>query len=509
MQQFTKNSTRSWIGLLGICFAQFLVGSNSSVINSAVTSISRDFDVSISSIQWLVNGYSLLAGMLVMLGGYYSDRLGRKKVFLLGLIAFSGGSVLSATSEGFDLLLMGRLLQAVSAAVILPTVLSQLEVLFSGDKLKVAYGLWGAASGLSFASGPLLGGAVTTYLNWRFIFWFNLPIAVLAFLAGSIGLVDSKGAFANRVDVRGFLVLALAIFSTNLAFDLASTHSFLSIEVTGLLMLASVLIAGFIRYERRIKAPMVHVDLFKIREFTAGNLGIWIINFMMLQLVYQSNIFLQNQLGFGYSPLWAGIALLPMSVVFLGVSISIGYFMRRYSLKTLLVLGLLLMSFGFFGVALASHSQSLILFSIPFVVIGLGMGLANSPAAVAPMQAAGSSGEVTSLTMVVRYLSSAMGVAVSSAVYAFASRDQLKYLLAESNVTKPEFRALDALVVGANKTKLLARVGVHLSEHPNFMEDARLALVSGYAKTMLLAALLGFLAALFCAMLMRSKESNH
>lgn len=369
-----------WLVLVIVCLAQFMVILDATIVNVALPSIQRGLHFSEENLQWVINGYTLMFGGFLLLGGRAGDLIGRKRLFLAGVVVFSLASLLNGLSQSSEMLIVGRALQGLGGALVSPAALSVLTTTFSeGQERTRALGVWSGIAAGGAAVGLVAGGILTSTLSWQWIFFVNVPIGALAFLAGLRYVPESTGNLAHRtfdiagaISVTGGLVL--------LVFTIVKAQSFgwTSGKTLGLFAASVVLLVAFGVIEVRSRSPLVRLRIFTIRSLATGNTVLLLVMSGLFAMFFFASLYAQNILG--YSPLRAGFAFLPVAV---GIGIGAGIaqqLVRQLGVRTLLTAGLLLATVGMaILVRLPVHGSYLTDLMTGLMPISIGMGLAFVP----------------------------------------------------------------------------------------------------------------------------------
>src|SRR5438874_5005976 len=274
----TRRATNPWVVLVLICLAQFMVILDATIVNVALPSIQKDLHLSEGSLQWLVNAYTLVFGGFLLLGGRLGDLLGRKRVFLLGLVIFTGASLLDGLASSEAMLVGSRALQGLGAALISPAALSIISTTFEeGAERARALAVWAAIAIGGSAVGLILGGVLTQYFSWPWIFFVNVPVGIAAF-ALSLRLVpESRDTDAHRsYDLAGAVTVTGGLMALVYAIVDAQSAGWGSTRTLGFFAGAAVLLAAFVAIELRTKAPLVRLSIFRIRSLLTANAAMFL-----------------------------------------------------------------------------------------------------------------------------------------------------------------------------------------------------------------------------------------
>jgi EmrB/QacA subfamily drug resistance transporter len=414
-----RQKERRWLTLLTLCTAVLIAQVDTSVVNLAVRPIGDYFHAGVGVLQWVVDSYNLVYAVLLLTGGLLADIYGRRRIFMAGTAVFTAASLLCAFAPSVSLLIGGRALAGIGAALLLPASLAIIRVVWPEAKERGrALGIWAACNGLAFVIGPALGGLLIGRFGWRSIFLLVVPLGIAALTLALPSIPESSDPQGRHFDAPAQILGALAL--GGLAVAAIESHG--STAVAGLALAVAVLtLALFIKVEaKRGAGALVPLDLFRVREFrgtvaaTAGmTFGMYGVLFL-LPLTWQSAGTLD--------PVGVGIALMPMALVFVLVSPFSGSLAGKLGTRRMTGGGVALIGCGLLLIGLTAHSDSIFAAEIGLALTGLGMGLATGPlmgAAVGAVVAA-RSGTAAALINVARMAGATIGVAVLGAVFAMA-----------------------------------------------------------------------------------------
>ncbi|MFL5885782.1 MAG: DHA2 family efflux MFS transporter permease subunit, partial [Thermoleophilaceae bacterium] len=344
----------------------FMTALDTLVVTTSLPVLRLDLHASLSSLEWTVNAYNLAFACLLLTGAALGDRFGRRRMFTVGLTAFTAASAAAALSPSVGALVAARTLQGAGAAIVFPLTLTLISEAFPAEKRGAAIGLWGGITGLAVAAGPVVGGAVVKGISWHWIFWLNVPVGIALVPLAATRLRESFGP-RPQLDVPGLLLAGAGALSLTWGLVRASAAGWTSTEVVGTLVAGGALLGAFLSWERRARSPMLPLELFRSRVFAGANAvnffmaaGLFGVLFLMAQ-------FLQTALG--YSPLGAGLRLLPWTATPMVIAPIAGALADRYGNRPFMVAGLLLQAIGYAWIAMiVSPDVSYLELGIAFTV---------------------------------------------------------------------------------------------------------------------------------------------
>jgi EmrB/QacA subfamily drug resistance transporter len=304
--------SRRWFVLVLVCIAQFMVVLDATITNVALPSIQTGLDFSPTSLQWVVNAYTLAFGGFLLLGGRAADFVGRRRLFVIGIVVFTIASLICGLSESSTVLIAARALQGLGAAMVSPAALSIVTTTFrEGPERTKALSVWAAIAVGGAAIGLLLGGVLTEYLSWEWVFFVNVPVGIVAILLSLRFIPESRQAETKGIDVLGAVSVTAGL--TLLVYTIVKTQDYgwLSVETIGMAIGAAALLTAFVIIELRSKAPLVRLGIFRQRALTGANLAMLAVTGGMFAVFYFASLYVQQTLDF--TPVQAGLAFLPLT----------------------------------------------------------------------------------------------------------------------------------------------------------------------------------------------------
>jgi EmrB/QacA subfamily drug resistance transporter len=375
-----RQSTNPWVVLVLICIAQFMVILDATIVNVALPSIQKDLGLSEANLQWIVNAYALVFGGFLLLGGRAGDLLGRKRLFLIGLVIFTGASLLDGVSQSSGMLIGARALQGLGAALISPAALSIISTTFAeGKERSRALGVWAAIAIGGSAVGLILGGILTQAFSWPWIFFVNVPVGIVGFvLSWRLIPETSDEHAAPAYDIAGAVTVTGGLMSLVYAIVKAETDGWTSSTTLSFFALAAVLLASFIVIELRSKAPLVRLSIFRIRSLATANLVMFLVASGMFATFFFNTLYLQRVLGYG--PLKGGLAFLPFTA---GIMVSAGLasqFAPKIGVRPIAAVGMLVSAAGLLLMTQLPVDGTYVANVLPSLLLtSLGMGAVFMP----------------------------------------------------------------------------------------------------------------------------------
>jgi len=498
---------RKWWTLIAVCVGTFMLLLDVTIVNVALPSIQTSLKASFSDLQWVVDAYALLLAALLLTTGSLADLFGRRMIFVIGLIVFSVSSLASGLAQTPLWLNLARGAQGVGGAAMFSTSLALLGYSFRGRERGVAFGAWGAITGLAVAIGPVIGGALTTGLSWRWIFLVNVPIGVVAVFISVFKVDESRRPQAQRPDLIGVVTFSGSLAALIYALIEGDDKGWTSGPVLGCLIGAGVLLIAFLIAERLLGSrAMFDLSLFRKPTFSGGSLAAFALSGGLFSLFLYLTIYLQDVLG--YSALQTGLRFLVLSGGILLTSTLAGRLTAFVPIRLLLAPGLVLVGIGLLlmdGLSAGSHWTHL----IPgFIVAGAGTGLVNPPLAstaigVVPQER---SGMASGINSTFRQIGIATGIAGLGSIFTHTVRVHIVSLLKGApDVTTHQATALANSVAAGNG----ARSGLATlspAAKPAAIHALRAGFATGLNDVFLVGAGLTIVSGLLMLVLIRSKD---
>ena len=409
---------RKWWALALLSVVQFMVVLDIAIVNVALPSIQVDLGFSQENLQWVISAYALVFGGFLLLGGRASDLLGRRRMFVAGLLAFGAGSLLAGLAWSEASLIAARATQGLGAAIISPAALSILMTTFrEGRERNIALGVWGAVGGFGAAAGVLLGGVFTDLLSWEWIFFINIPVALAAIAATPFLLGESRDANAKSFDVLGAVLVTSGLSTSVFAITKANDYGWTSARTIGLFSAAAALLLGFVAQELRAKDPLMSFSIFRIKTVTGANVAGFILGTALFSMFLMLTLYMQQVLG--YSAMKTGVAYLAVAGTSIIWATVASQLVTRIGVKPVLVTGMSLLTIGLFYFTQVSVDGSYVQDLLPgFLIVAMGMAfsfVSISIAALAGIEAK-EAGLASGLINTSQQIGGALGIAILSSV---------------------------------------------------------------------------------------------
>ena len=410
---------KRWTALILLCVAQFIVVLDASIVNVALPSIGKGLDFSEENLPWIVNAYVIAFGGFLLLGGRAADLLGRRRVFMTGLAVVGIASLAAGFSATQGQLIAARAAQGLGAAIVSPSALSIVTMLFrDGAERNKALGAWGAVAGSAGAAGVLLGGILTDSLGWEWVLWVNVPVAAIA-LAFTPGLIpESRSESATRhYDAAGAVTITAGLSLLAYSFLDASNSGWGSTKIVSLLAISVALIGIFVAIELRSKAPLIPFRIFRLRTLTGANVVGLLLGASLFSMFYFISLYMQQVLG--YSAIHAGLSYLPLAVTIIIAAGLGGQLVTRFGFKPILAVGMLSIAAGllwFSQVSVGGGFLTDILGASLLAAIGLGFGFVTSTIAAVSGVEQHEQGLASGLINTSQQIGGALGLAILSTI---------------------------------------------------------------------------------------------
>ena len=450
---------RKWLALALLSAVQFMVVLDIAIVNVALPSIQTDLGFSQENLQWVISAYALVFGGFLLLGGRAADLLGRRRVFMVGIVVFTVGSLLAGLAWSEASLIGARAIQGLGAAIVSPAALSILSTTFTeGRERNLALGVWGAVGGFGAAAGVLAGGILTDALSWEWIFLVNIPVGLAALALTPVLLHESRDLRVKRYDALGATLVTAGLVALVYAITEAADYGWGSVETIGLFAVSGALLAGFLVTEARAAEPLMPFSIFRLRTLVGANVAGFILGTAMFSMFLMLTLYMQQVLG--YSAMKTGLAYLSVAGTAIVWSAVAAQLVTRVGVKPVLVTGMTAMTAGLVYFTQVSVGGSYLGDLLPgFLIIGLGLGFSFVPISIAALAGTKPSeaGLASGLINTSQQIGGALGIAILSAIATSWTKDATQNGIAAPQALTDGFHA--AFVVGV----LIAGVGVAAS----------------------------------------------
>src|SRR4051794_37785687 len=474
------------------------------IINVALPDIQKQIDASFSDLQWVVDAYALTLASLLLTTGSLADLYGRRKLYILGLGVFTLASLLCGLSTSPLMLILSRGFQGVGGAFMFSVSLALLASAFSGRERGIAFGVWGAITGLAVAIGPLLGGALTSGLTWRWIFFVNLPLGLAAMVLTRAKVEESVQRGARRPDWAGFVVFTAALSLLVFGLIESSENGWSSPEVVGCLVASGVLLVAFVAVEARGKTPMFDLNLFRLPTFVGGSVAAFTLSASLFAMMLYLVLYLQDVLG--YSAFATGLRLLVLSGGILLTSTLAGRLTAYVPIRLLIGPGLLLVGIGLLLMRAIDPASDWTALVPGLFVAGVGPGLVNPPlasTAVGVVEPA-RSGMASGINSTFRQVGIATGIATFGSLFASKVGDEVSRGLAAGGASRAAATGLSTAVKNGASSEAIGSLPAPL--RPLAERVARESFVTGLREIILIAAVVALVGGVLGLLLVRRKD---
>jgi EmrB/QacA subfamily drug resistance transporter len=484
-QTSDHRTVNKWLVLVIACLAQFMVVLDITVVNIALPSIQRGLNFSSANLQWVVNGYTLIFGGFLLLGGRAADLSGRKRLFVAGVALFSAASMLNGLAQSSGMLIAGRGLQGLGGALVSPAALAIITTTFTdaGERTK-ALGIWSAIAASGSAVGLLLGGVLTDVASWRWVFFVNVPVGIVTVLLALRYITESRVEGIRRsYDLGGAVTVTGGLVVIVYAIVKAQSFGWGSGRTIGLFAAGLALLAIFVAIERRSDAPLMRLSIFRVRSLAVGDAALLLIASGMFGMFYFASLYVQDILG--YSPLKAGLAFLPVTAgIMIGAAVA-QQLIKRLGVRNVSIIGTTLATLGMLVLTqLPVHGSYVGDLLTGLMPLSIGMGLVFVP--ITLMGTSGVSADDAGLASGLFNTAQQVGGSLGLAILSTLAATQTSHLLSHHSATKVAatvsgyhvaFLAAAAMFAGATVLLVVALRRRHLAEVEQAVEAGETAAV--------------------------------
>ena len=414
--------TNPWLVLLVLTTGFFMILLDTTIVNVAIPAMSTGLNATLDQILWVINAYLLVYTVLLITAGRLGDLFGQRNLFATGLFIFTIASALCGLAQNSEQLIAARILQGTGGALLTPQTLAIITSIFPPERRGAAFGIWGGVAGLATLAGPTAGGAIITYIDWRWIFYINVPIGILALVATFLIVPDLRPGRRHGWDVLGIILATAGLFAIVFGLIEGQKYSWGQVDSFGITIPeviggGAALIVLFLLWERFQKEPLLPLNLFANRNFAVANWIAAAISFGIISMFLPFTIYLQSARGF--SALVAGLTMAPMSLTSMFIAPFAGRFADKVGGKYILTAGISLFTIGMASIALVAGPDSTwINFLVPAIIAGAGMGMTFAPMTTVAMRNIEPriAGSASAVLNTIRQLGAVVGSAVVGAV---------------------------------------------------------------------------------------------
>jgi EmrB/QacA subfamily drug resistance transporter len=499
---------RKWWTLIAVSIAIFMLLLDITVVNVALPDIQRSLHSSFSDLQWVVDAYALTLAAFLLTAGALSDLLGRKRVFVAGLVVFTASSVVCGLSSSSLMLNLARGVQGTGGAMMFSTSLALIAQAFQGKERGTAFGVFGAVTGAAVAVGPLVGGVITSGIGWEWIFFVNLPIGVMAVILTLTQVAESRDPNATGVDWLGLLTFSGSLFLLVFALVRGNDKGWGSTQIVAFLAASLVLLVLFVIVERVQERPMLDLALFRRPAFTGANIVAFALSGSIFAMFLYLTLYIQDVLGF--SPLQAGLRFLPITLLSFFVAPIVGRLSVRVPIRMLLGVGLLLISLGLVAMTAVDASSGWTTLIPGFAIAGVGIGLVNPPLASAAIGVVPPerSGMASGINSTFRQVGIATGIAGLGAIFQHSVTKSTSAALHASGHVKEILVAAHGQLGTLLESGNVSQIAHSLSPgaHSALINSYRVGFTDAFTEILIVGAVLALIGSLLAFALIRSRD---
>jgi EmrB/QacA subfamily drug resistance transporter len=493
-----------WWTLVAVCLGTFMLLLDISIINVALPDIQTALHSSFSDLQWVVDAYALTLAAFLLTAGSLADMYGRRLMYLIGLTVFTAASALCGFAQTTLMLQLSRGLQGVGGAIMFAVSLALLADAFRGKDRGIAFGIWGTITGLAVAIGPLLGGVLTSGISWRWIFFVNVPIGIVAVVISMLRVSESRAPQASGPDWPGFVIFTVALSSLVYGLIESNQKSFSSGLVIGYLAAAAVLLAVFVFVERRRAHPMFDLSLFRLPTFSGGSVAAFGLSASIFSMLLYLVLYLQDILGF--SPLATGVRVMFMSGAILVTATVAGRLSSKVPVRFLIGPGLIIIGVSLLLMRGLNAGSSWTHLIPGLIVGGAGIGLVNPPLAstavgVVPPQRAGMASGINSTF---RQVGIATGIALLGTLFSSQVKSSVQTGVAAVPALSHQGPKIAAAVQSGEIGQLIVKLPPQARRTVGTITHA--AFATGLNRILLVAAIIAFVAGIVSLLAIRGKD---
>ncbi len=499
---------RKWWTLIAVSVAIFMLLLDITVVNVALPDIQRSLHSSFQDLQWVVNAYSLTLAAFLLTAGAVADLIGRRRVFVIGLVVFTVSSAVCGLSTSPLMLNLARAVQGTGGAMMFATSLALIAGAFHGKERGLAFGVYGGVIGAAVAVGPVIGGVITSGIGWEWIFFVNVPIGIGAVFLTLSQVSESRDPNATGVDWIGLVTFSGSLFLLVFALIEGNEKGWSSTRILAYLIAAAVLLMAFLLAEHKQERPMLDLSLFRRPAFAGASIVAFAVSSSMFAMFLYLTLYIQDVLG--YDPLQAGLRFLPITLLTFVVAPISGKLSVRIPIRILLGVGLLLVSAGLLAMTAVNASSGWTTLIPGFVIAGIGVGLINPPLASTAVGVVHHtrSGMASGVNSTFRQVGIATGIAGLGAVFQHDVTGKTTTALSSSGPGRQVLGAAHGHLAGALVSGDVSQVARHLSPAARAAlgHSYRVGFTSAFTSILIIAAAIALVGALLAFALVRASD---
>ncbi|HSP73765.1 MAG TPA: MFS transporter [Gaiellaceae bacterium] len=410
---------KRWWTLAAVSVGLFMIMLDNTVVNVALPSIERSLHMSISQLEWIVTAYALTFAAFMLTGGKLADLIGRRRIFVIGLVVFTASSFVCGIAPSSSWLIAARAAQGIGAAMMNPATLSIITATFAPRQRGLAIGIWAGVSAMALAIGPLVGGLLTEHINWNWVFYINVPIGIVGIFASYLFIEESKDtSHEQRLDLPGLLTSGIGLFALTYALIEANNYGWTSARILTAFAVGVVSLTAFVLLELHQRLPMLELDLFRNSTFSGANAAMLFVGLAMFGVFFYVSLFMQQVLG--YSPVQAGATFLPMTLLVILIAPQAGRLSDRVGSRWLVGGGLTLVAGSLLWYSQLDAGSNFWDILPGLIMGGCGMASAMTPTTAAAMGSVpvDKAGVGSAVLNSMRQVGGSLGIAIMGAVVA-------------------------------------------------------------------------------------------
>jgi EmrB/QacA subfamily drug resistance transporter len=425
-QRLVTDENKKWWTLGAVSVGLFMIMLDNTIVNVALPSIQRSLGLTLSQLEWVVTGYALTFAAFMLTGGKLADLLGRRLIFMAGLVIFTASSLMCGLAGSGEMLIGARVVQGLGAALMNPATLSIITATFPPRQRGMAIGIWAGVSAMALAIGPLVGGLLAEHVNWNWIFYINVPVGIAGLILTPMLITESRDtSHEQRPDIPGLVTSGIALFALTYGFIESNNYGWGSTRIIGAFVIGIVALAVFIVLERVQRLPMLDLSLFKNRTFAGANAAMLLIGLAMFGLFLFVSLYVQQVLHF--SPVEAGATFLPMTLLIILIAPQAGRLSDRVGSRWLVGGGMAILSLSLLWYSQLGTHETFWSILPGLLLGGVGMGLTMTPTTAAAMGSVpvDKAGVGSAVLNSMRQVGGSLGIGVMGAIVASVSADAL------------------------------------------------------------------------------------